>query len=97
MVYIIGSYHLGFAMTKTTAKLFMHGRSQAVRLPKEFRMPGTEVEISRDGDVVKLQPCQPTKPDWRKAFAEMDALGPLDGFLEDRYQGLILPRDVDLD
>ena len=25
---------------KTHAKLFMHGRSQAVRLPKEFRMPG---------------------------------------------------------
>jgi hypothetical protein len=26
----------------TTAKLFMHGRSQAVRLPKEFRLPGTD-------------------------------------------------------
>ena len=29
-----------------TAKLFMHGRSQAVRLPKEFRLPGTEVRVS---------------------------------------------------
>lgn len=31
-----------------TAKLFMNGRSQAVRLPAEFRFPGTEVEIRRD-------------------------------------------------
>jgi antitoxin VapB len=97
MVYIIDVYHLGFFMTKTTAKLFMHGRSQAVRLPKEFRMPGTEVEISRDGDAVTLRPSKHHKPDWRKAFAEMDALGPLDGFPDDRYQGLTAPRDVDLD
>ncbi len=36
------------------AKLFMHGRSQAVRLPKEFRLPGKEVLVSRDGDKVVL-------------------------------------------
>lgn len=34
-------------MTRT-AKLFKTGRSQAVRLPKEFRFEGTEVEIKRD-------------------------------------------------
>jgi antitoxin VapB len=33
-----------------TAKIFMHGRSQAVRLPKEFRLPGKEVRVSRVGD-----------------------------------------------
>ncbi|MBA3699433.1 MAG: AbrB/MazE/SpoVT family DNA-binding domain-containing protein [Planctomycetes bacterium] len=38
------------------AKLFANGRSQAVRLPKEFRMPGTEVLIHRDGDRVILEP-----------------------------------------
>ena len=32
-----------------TAKIFKHGRSQAVRLPKEFRMPGTEVRVRRIG------------------------------------------------
>jgi hypothetical protein len=36
------------------AKLFMNGRSQAVRLPKEFRMPGTEVYIERRGDEIVL-------------------------------------------
>ena len=39
-----------------TAKLFMNGRSQAVRLPKEFRMAGTKVNISRDGDKIILKP-----------------------------------------
>lgn len=38
----------------------MHGRSQAVRLPKEFRLPGTEVRVSRLGDTVVLEPM--TKP-----------------------------------
>lgn len=36
------------------AKLFMNGRSQAVRLPKEFRMPGSEVYIERRGDEIVL-------------------------------------------
>ena len=37
-----------------TAKLFLHGRSQAVRLPKEFRFAGTEVYVRRQGDDVVL-------------------------------------------
>lgn len=39
----------------TTAKIFMSGRSQAIRLPKEFRFEGTEVYIRRDpltGDII---------------------------------------------
>lgn len=36
------------------AKLFLHGRSQAVRLPKEFRFEGTEVYVRRVGDEVVL-------------------------------------------
>ena len=39
-----------------TAKLFWNGRSQAVRLPKEFRMPGKEVRIRRQGAAVVLEP-----------------------------------------
>jgi antitoxin VapB len=41
---------------KATAKLFMHGRSQAVRLPKEFRLPGKEVRVRRIGRAVLLEP-----------------------------------------
>lgn len=39
-----------------TAKIFMNGRSQAVRLPKAFRFKGTEVIVKRIGDVVMLFP-----------------------------------------
>ena len=44
-----------------TAKLFMHGRSQAVRLPKEFRFEGTEVRVSKIGDKVVLEPLARTE------------------------------------
>lgn len=37
-----------------TAKLFENGRSQAVRLPKEFRFNGNEVSINKVGDAVIL-------------------------------------------
>lgn len=38
------------------AKLFANGRSQAVRLPKEFRLPGKEVLIRREGAQIVLEP-----------------------------------------
>jgi antitoxin VapB len=39
----------------TTAKLSKHGGSQAVRLPKQFRFPGSEVMVFRRGDAVILR------------------------------------------
>ena len=39
-----------------TAKLFKNGRSQAVRLPKEFQFSGNDVIIQKHGDVVLLIP-----------------------------------------
>ena len=42
-----------------SAKLFLNGRSQAVRLPKAFRFEGmTEVFIERDGQRVILSPSR---------------------------------------
>lgn len=43
-----------------TAKLFSSGGSQAVRLPREFRMPGDQVRISRDGSRVVLEAIAPS-------------------------------------
>lgn len=40
----------------TNAKVFWSGRSQAVRLPKEFRFDGDEVRIRRHGSAVILEP-----------------------------------------
>ena len=48
-------YNLCTNMTET-AKLFWSGRSQAVRLPKDFRMEGTEVRIRKQGCAVILEP-----------------------------------------
>ena len=48
-------------MNGATAKLFMHGRSQAVRLPKEFRFEGTEVRVSKVGDKVILEPSRSSR------------------------------------
>ena len=41
---------------KAVAKIFQHGRSQAVRLPKEFRLPGKEVRVRWIGSAVLLEP-----------------------------------------
>ena len=49
-----------------TAKLFKNGRSQAVRLPMEFRLPGSEVRIRRSGRAVVLEPIASTG--WPKAY-----------------------------
>jgi antitoxin VapB len=57
-----------------TAKLFMHGRSQAVRLPKEFRFEGTEVRVSRVGDKVILEPLARTEAEIAAVWARIDAL-----------------------
>ena len=40
-----------------TAKVFMTGRSQAVRLPKEFRFACEEVRIRKEGAAVILEPA----------------------------------------
>lgn len=48
-----------------TAKIFKHGRSQAVRLPKEFRFEGTEVRVTRVGERVILEPMEAGPMPWR--------------------------------
>jgi antitoxin VapB len=57
---------------KRTAKLFQHGRSQAVRLPKEFRLPGKEVRVRRLGDGVLLEPLVPTRDDIDTIFSALE-------------------------
>jgi antitoxin VapB len=69
-----GRYHRERLMAGI-AKIFQHGRSQAVRLPKEFRLPGTEVKVSRVGDAVLLEPISKKAPFDSEAFwARIDAL-----------------------
>lgn len=58
------------------ATLFMNGGSQAVRLPKEFRLPGTAVRVRRVGDGVLLEPLE--KRAWPAGYWErLASLPPL--------------------
>ena len=56
----------------TFAKLFSNGRSQAVRLPREFRFTGDRVRIRRAGRGVLLEPIQDDPQAW---FEELDQFG----------------------
>lgn len=66
-----------------TAKLFRNGRSQAVRLPSDYRFEGSEVYIRRDaatGDVILSR-----RPDsWNDFFDLVKNLNLPDDFLADR-------------
>jgi antitoxin VapB len=54
---------------KATAKIFKNGRSQAVRLPKEFRLKGNEVSIRKEGEKIILEPLEKTQ--WAEGFWEI--------------------------
>jgi antitoxin VapB len=59
-------------MSSTTAKVFWTGRSQAVRLPKEFRFDAESVLIRRDGARVILEPVDAWPEGYRASFADPD-------------------------
>jgi antitoxin VapB len=79
------------------AKLFQHGGSQAVRLPKAFRFEGSEVTVRREGDAVILEPVKRARPRTREEmdafWAEVDANS--HGNFPDREQPPEQERDFD--
>lgn len=64
------------------AKLFRNNRSQAVRIPVEFEMPGDRVLIRRDGDKLVLEPVKTpsTLKELLMAWREEPGLAPEDDF-----------------
>lgn len=69
-------------MRERTGRLFRNGRSQAVRLPKEFRFQGNRVRVRRVGRGVLLEPMITDVKEW---FAQLDAVaGPF--MVEGRHQ-----------
>ena len=76
-----------------TAKLFRNGRSQAVRLPAEYRFEGAEVYVRRDpatGDVILSR-----RPDsWQDFFELMKRIEVPDDFLVDRKDTPPQKRDL---
>ena len=73
---------------RKTARLFTNGASQAVRLPKEFRMSGTEVRIWKEGNRVVMEPVL---TGWDAMFAAIAEL-PAD-FRIERNQPPMQERD----
>jgi len=72
------------------AKIFQNGRSQAVRLPKEFRFKGTEVRIRKQGEKVILEPVK--KSQWPDRFWEIFTSDP-----EFETPTPLPPKDFELD
>jgi antitoxin VapB len=64
------------------AKLFRNGRSQAVRLPREFRFEGVEVRVRRVAKGVLLEPLIADPAKW---FAKLDQIR--EGYFLDRGKG----------
>ena len=54
-------------------KLFKNGRNQAVRIPREFELPGDEAIMRKEGDRLIIEPAQP-----RSLLAVLATLQPLD-------------------
>ena len=76
------------------AKLFWNGRSQAVRLPKEFRFAGDRVRVSRMGAGVLLEPLpRGRKESAEQLFALMDSMGADPIFPKGRKQNLAPIRE----
>ena len=75
----------------TTARLFKNGRSQAVRLPREFRFEGDRVWVRRAGRGVLVEPMFKDVSAW---FAELDRLASEPFMPEGRQQPLTPQRDV---
>lgn len=75
----------------TTARLFRNGRSQAVRLPREFRFEGDRVRVRRAGRGVLVEPMFADVMEW---FSELDRFGPEPFMPGGRHQPPTPERDL---
>lgn len=81
-------------------KLFKNGANQAVRIPKEFELPGTQAMMHREGNrlILELVPDRPKKGTvaaLAAALREMAAEGPIDEVFPDVDVGLLPLDDID--
>jgi antitoxin VapB len=74
------------------ARIFMHGRSQAVRLPMAFRLPGDRVRVRRVRSGILLEPMI---TDIKRWFAELDRFADVP-FMEGGRQQPRMPEAGDL-
>ena len=94
VIYISDVYSHGVTIMSDTgvAKIFMHGRSQAVRLPLAFRLPGDRVRVRRVESGILLEPMVTDINAW---FAELDRFADVP-FMEEQRQQPPMPAAEDL-
>lgn len=79
--------------TMREAKLFRNNKSQAVRIPADFEMPGDRVKIYREGDRLIIEPVR--RKNLLEVLAGLDPLEPEEQFPD--VDGTLLPaREIDL-
>jgi antitoxin VapB len=81
-----------FVSKTGVAKIFMHGRSQAVRLPMPFRLPGNRARVRRVKGGILLEPMITDIDAW---FAELDRFADVP-FMEDGRRQPPMPDAKDL-
>jgi antitoxin VapB len=74
------------------ARIFKHGRSQAVRLPRAFRLPGDRVRVRRVEGGILLEPIATDLQAW---FRELDRFADVP-FMEDGRRQPTMPPPEDL-
>jgi antitoxin VapB len=72
-------------------RLFRNGRNQALRIPREFELPGSEAIIRKEGDRLIVEPLE--KPGLLAVLARLE---PLDEEFPDMDAGLPPAEDVEL-
>ncbi|MGR9229552.1 antitoxin [Rhizobium leguminosarum] len=75
------------------AKLFRNNKSQAVRIPADFELPGDRVMIHRDGDRLIIEPVH--RKNLLEVLAGLEPLGPEDQF-PDVDDTLLPVEEIDL-
>lgn len=71
-----------------TAKVFDSGNSQAIRIPKKFKLKGKEAYITKIGDAIVILPM---KQKWNSLIGSLDKFS--DDFMEERNQGILEERN----
>lgn len=79
-------------------RLFRNGANQAVRIPKEFELPGKEAVMHREGNRLVIEAIEPKHPRGSAAalLAVLATMKPIDEEFPDVDEGLLPMEDVDL-
>jgi len=78
--------------TERRARLFRNGRNQAVRIPREFELPGDEVILYKDGDRLIMEPVKKQA----RLLELLATLEPIEDAFPDVDEGLLPLDDIQL-